>query len=274
MSDPYAEATRHMRRGMPLFAKVALILGGLFAVGLTTLVVVGLLLAKRVSETAWEFQEHPAETVSAMVEKYGDDVTVVATDGDADQVTLRVGDSGEIVTVDLAETADWVRGAIKEGVHFDGEANESGGALRIETSEGDAIIEIRGDEAGGFLRISGSGDEMRFGAGDASAALPEWVPIYPEARLHKRVFSAKNGDRSFGMAVLRTDASPQEVIDWYRDALEGEGFSLSVEFVRDDAIRGRIEAESRRGDDREVSVMVVEDNDGDRLITILHRTKG
>ena len=275
MSDPYREATRHERRaGMSPLAKVALVVGSFFAVGLTVLVVVGLLIARKASEIAGDFRENPAETFALMAEKFSDDVSVVASDGDAGQVVLRLENTGEMVTVDLADVAQSLREGIREGIHFDGEADEHGGVLRITTSEGDATIEVRGDEDGGFLRVSTGGEEMRFGAGDASAALPEWVPVHPDARVQKGLFSSETDDAVIGGVVLRTDASPRAVIEWYGEELKGSGYSSKVTFTRDDAVRARLEARAYSGDQaRELSLMVGEDDDGDGFIIIIHRTE-
>ena len=47
MSDPYTEATRHERRGLPTFAKVVLVAGGLFAATLVAVAVVGAVFARK-----------------------------------------------------------------------------------------------------------------------------------------------------------------------------------------------------------------------------------
>ena len=275
MSDPYAEATRHeRRRGMSPLAKVALVVGSFFAVGLTVLVVAGLLLVRKASDMAGDFREEPAETFALMADRFSDDVSVVASDDDAGQVVLRFDDTGEMVTVDLSDFAQSLSEGIRTGIHFDGEADDRGGVLRIRTSEGDATIELRGDEDGGFLRVSAAGEEMRFGAGDASAALPRWVPVHPDARVHKRLFSSETDDAVIGGVVLRTDASPRAVIDWYGEELKGSGYSSTVTFARDDALRARLEASTYSGGEgRKLSVMVGEDDDGDGFIIIIHRTE-
>ena len=275
MSDPYREATRHERwGGMSPFARIALVVGSFFAVGLTVLVVVGVLLARKASEMAEDFRENPAETFALMAEKFSDDVSVVASDGDAGQVVLRIENTGEMVTLNLSDVAQSLSEGIGEGIHFDGEADEHGGVLRITTSEGDATIEVRGNEDGGFLRVSTGGEEMRFGAGDASAALPEWVPVHPDARVHKGIFSNETDDAVTGGVVLRTDASPRSVIEWYGEELKGSGYTSTVTFSKDDAIQGRLEARTYSGGrGRELSLMVGEDDDGDGFIVIIHRTE-
>ena len=275
MSDPYAEATRHQRRsGMSPLAKIALVVGAFFAVGLTVLVVAGLLFVRKATEMAEDFRENPAETFADMAERFSDDVQVVASDEDAGQVVLRVGDAGELVTVDLSGVAQSFGEGIRAGIDFDGEADDRGGVLRIRTSEGNATIEVRGDEDGGFLRVSADGEEMRFGAGDASAALPRWVPVHPDARVHKRLFSSETDDAVIGGVMLRTDASPEAVIEWYAEELEDSGQSSTVTHTRDDALRAQLKASMfSDGKGRELSVTVGEDNDGDGFIIIFHRAE-
>ena len=223
MSDPYREATRHGRSsGMPTFAKVALIVGGLFIVLVTVLVLIGLAVAKRISDEIGNFSEEPAATLANMMEKLGTDVTVVSTNEDEGEVVLRVGSGGELVTVDIAETSepdqeggepDRQAGepdqeAARVSVRFDGEADESGGILRVDTESGRTTVELRGDEDGGFLDISTPGHEVRFGAGTGSSALPDWVPLYPGAKLSRRQFSAEVDQGSVGGAVFRSDETP------------------------------------------------------------------
>ncbi|MCY4399615.1 MAG: hypothetical protein OXE96_09795 [Gemmatimonadetes bacterium] len=259
---------------MSPLAKIALVVGAFFAVGLTVLVVAGLLFVRKATEMAEDFRENPAETFADMAERFSDDVQVVASDEDAGQVVLRVGDAGELVTVDLSGVAQSFGEGIRAGIDFDGEADDRGGVLRIRTSEGNATIEVRGDEDGGFLRVSADGEEMRFGAGDASAALPRWVPVHPDARVHKRLFSSETDDAVIGGVVLRTDASPEAVIEWYAEELEDSGQSSTVTHTRDDAMRAQLKASTYSdGKGRELSVTVGEDNDGDGFIIIFHRAE-
>ena len=230
-------------------------------------------LIEATEDLAVDFRENPARTFANMAGMLEDEVSVVATDEDAGTVVLRIGDSGELVTVDLSGTENWLRDQIQGGVSFDGEADESGGVLRITTSDGDATIEVRGDGDGAFLRVSSSGNEMRLGAGDATAALPDWVPVYPGAHVQERLFSAETRDGSFGAALLRTDASPQEVVNWYRDAVHRAKGMRSSSVVRYDrkGVPGRFAGTYGDLKDRGVSVVVGEDDHGDSFIMIVYQ---
>ena len=273
MSDPYREATRHMRsRGMSKFAKVALLLGGFFVVAATVLVMAVVFVMKRLSDTVGDFRENPAATVANMVEELGADVSVVSTDEDAGKVVLRVGGAGELVTVDVSEFAEPVQEAGDPSVRFDGEADESGGIVRIETEAGKTTVELRGGEDGGFLDISTPDREMRFGAGSGSSALPEWVPVYPGAQVDKRLFSAETDEGSVGGAVLKSDATPQELFDWYRKALDGKTSTITTTSMRDGEMRARIEAVVRGSEHRELTAHIGEDDEGQSVIVIVYQT--
>ena len=273
MSDPYREATRHMRsRGMSKSARVALLVGGFFVVGTTIMVMAVVGVIRRISDAVGDFQENPAATVANMVEGLGADVTVVSTDEDEGKVVLRVGAAGELVTVNISESSIPVQEAADPSVRFDGEADKSGGILRIETEAGKTKVELRGGEDGGFLDISTPDREMRFGAGSGSSALPEWVPVYPGAQVDKRLFSVDVDEGSVGGVILKSDATPRELFDWYREALDGKTSTITTTSMRDGEMRARIEAVVRGGEHRELTAQISEDDEGKSVIVIVYRT--
>lgn len=269
MSDPYSEATRYDRRRLSPLARIMLILAGCFAVGLTTLVIVGMLVVRKASEVAADYHEHPAETIAEMAEFVAGDVTVVETDVEDEQVTLRFGDGGELVTVDLARAVEQAL----EGIRFDGEADESGGRLSIRTSDGETVIELRGNDDGGFLRISSPDGDVLFGSGDAAADLPDWVPLYPDARVTRELFSKRTETGRAGAVALTTEASADDVVSWYGDELEEAGFRKSVLVVGPHDDRGHLEVTSGRDEARRLSVVAGRDRDGNGTIVLLYLEK-
>lgn len=266
MSDPYSEATRYDRRGMSPLAKIMLVVAGFAALGMTVLFVVGLLFVRKASETAVDFRENPAEALADMAELFGEDVEVVETDGNAERVVLRFGDEGELVTVDLAQAMDRIR----EGVRFEGEASESGGRIRLRTSDGETRIELRGDGDGGFLRIDSPDGELRLSAGDQAGELPNWVPVYPGARVRNQLFAQETESGRSGAVVLSTDAAPRDVIAWYGDRLDDAGYKTSVVVVGADGDRGRVEVTSGGDGGRKLSVVAGQDDDGSGMIVLLY----
>ena len=285
MSDPYREATRHSRSsGRATFARVALVVGGLFIVLVSVLVMIGLAVAKRISDEIGDFGEEPAATLANMMDKLGADVTVVNTNEDEGTVVLRVGSSDELVTVDISdpdreggepdrEAADPDREAAGQSVRFDGEADRSGGILRVDTESGRTTVELRGDGDGGFLDISTPGHEVRFGAGTASSALPDWVPLYPGAELSRRRFSVELDRGSAGGAVFRSDATPDRIFEWYREALDGHLTSYSFSRAGMGKVgRASIEASAWEDETRGLSLNISGDDDGRTVLAIVYRS--
>ena len=283
MSDPYREATRHTRSsGRSTFARVALIVGGLFVVLVTALVMIGLAVAKRIADEIGNIGEEPVATLANMMDKLGADVTVVSTNEDEGTVVLRVGSGEELVTVNVSEASELDREAAADpdqeadraSVRFDGEAGESGGIVRVDTKSGRTTVELRGDRDGGFLDISTPGHQLRFGAGDGSSALPEWVPLYPGATLGKRQFSAELGEGAVGGAVFKSDATPDRIFEWYKEALDGHMTSFSFSRARVGAVeKASIEASAWEDETRELTLHIsVDEDDGRTVLAIVHRS--
>ncbi len=273
MSDPYREATRHSRSGgMSTFAKVILIGGGFFVVAGIAAAVAGVAFVKRVSVMIGDFKEAPAATLAGMAEKLGDDVAVVSTDEDEGKVVLRVGSAGELVTVDLAQSSEPEQEAAEPGVRFEGEADESGGILHVDTEGGRTSVELRGGEDGGFLDISTPNHELRFGAGTGSSALPRWVPMYPGSVMGQRLFSAEFDEGSVGGAELRSDAALQEIFDWYQEALEGRVETVTSRTGSGGLERAMIETGAWGVENRQLVLQFSKHDEGGGRIVVVYRT--
>ncbi len=294
MSDPYEEATRHARRRLPTFAKVILVGGGLFAAALVTLAVVGLIFARKMADdfiegadvtfAGMEFEATPAETFANMAESFlGEELAFVETDGADQSVTLRLADQAEDIHIDFSDLGnrleEGIGSALEEaaadGIRIDGRADESGGFLRIRSNNGRTILEVRSDDEGGVVRIRGPRDRVRLGAGDEAGRMPRWVPVPPGASVDF-VFSGDSRNVSMGGAVLKTDASPLQVYEWYVDNLPGAGFGISTSRTHFDRRRDRgwIQAEREGpGPDRKLAVMMSRGRDGQNSAFLMHRTE-
>lgn len=273
MSDPYREATRDMgSNGSSGFGRVALVGGSLFFVALIAMASVGVHFAKRVSSMIGDFGEAPAATLATMAERLGPNVTVVSADEDEGKVVLRVGAEEELVTVDLSESAEQDPEPAGQTVRFDGEVDRSGGIVHVDTDGGRTSVELRGGEDGGFLDISTPNRTLRFGAGSGSSALPRWVPVYPGARLGKRLFSAETDEGSVGGARLTAEAAPQEIFDWYGEVLEGHVKTVTSRSGRDGLERAAIETTAWGDGNRRLALQIDTDDDGMGSIVILYQT--
>ena len=216
MTDPYTEATRNDRRGMPTFLKVILVTGGLFAAAFVTLAVVGIIYARKMadewvdySETMFEDLELDATTAAAvanMAEAFiGDEVQITQADFDGSALTLRHSGQDGDFHIDLSDLEDWasdmetfLEREIENGVVIEGAGDESGGWLRVSRRNGRTILEMRGDEDGGTLSIRGPRTDTRIGLGDDANRIPNWVPVPPDASVRKHLFSGETDKATFG----------------------------------------------------------------------------
>lgn len=275
MTDPYTEVSRREgRSGLSGLGWVFVVLGACFTLGLVGLTGLGFFFAKKASSVLADFRERPVEAFVDLAQALGEDVEVVSANEEDGTVLLRVRDTDDLVTVDLSQVPQMLGGEPSPGVRVNGEADESGGILTIVTPEGETRIELRGGDEGGFLRISTPDDDVHLGAGLEAGDLPGWVPVYPGARVHKRLFSATTDEGLVGAVLLRVDDTPRAVLDWYGDTMPDGGFVASGTRVHadDGSFRGKVEWTLREGgDEREVSVAVGTDDDGEGFLFLFYR---
>ena len=252
---------------------------GFSPLGFMSLVGLGFFMARQASSVLEDLREDPAGTFAELAEFVDEDVEVVETDRDDGTVTLRVRETGDLVSVDLSQLPSMLGGGSQEAVRFNGEADESGGVLTIQTPGGETRIELRGDEEGGFLRISTPDDDVHFGAGGEARSVPAWLPVHPEARVQKRLFSAATDEGRLGAVLFQIDEDPKAVLEWYQNEMPEGGFRVSSSSTtsRDGRVEGKIEWQRGRDggeDHREVSVAVGSDDDGDGFLLLFYRGEG
>ncbi len=268
---------------MPVWGKILLAFGALSALAFATLVAVGF---RAVDELGgWlgtELTGSPAEVFADMTENVlGDDVTIVTENQPEGQVALRLGQDGREVPVDLSDFGDFVgeglsliQEGVDKGVRFEGRADESGVSVTVRGPGGTTLLELEGDEDGGFVRVAGEDREMFLGLGDEAARAPGWLPVYRRARVHKQLFSYDTGDAKSGGLILMVEDDPARVYDWYVEQLRAGDGPVRVQMSSHanvfERYRARIEAGdgspggsgaailiSREDDDEETAIMVV-----------------
>lgn len=103
------------------------------------------------------------------------------------------------------------------------------GEFSISTPEGKVKVDVSGED-GGSLTIEGpDGQEVSFGADASLENVPEWVPIYPEASQAQGSFHTKTPEGVQGVASVRTDDPPQEVVSYYKQWFEDQGYEIRNE---------------------------------------------
>jgi hypothetical protein len=91
--------------------------------------------------------------------------------------------------------------------------------------------------------------------------VPEWVPLYPDAEPTNR-HTMKAGGESSGGFEIETAASVDEVLEFYRSTLEGQGYTVSVNTYSQDQTSGGMVNGSHADAGRNVIAIVSSENDG------------
>jgi len=137
------------------------------------------------------------------------------------------------VRFDLRKTEDGGFLAIDsdEGqIRFDLIKGDDGGSLVINSEDGQLRFDVHGGDDGGSMVIQTDEATIRFGAGDEAKGMPGWVqridgmPADPQ-----KVYSLNSEEGFMGAVAWEGDQSPSEVLSFYREWLEGEGYEIRAE---------------------------------------------
>ena len=285
MSDPYYEATRHARRGMPTWGKILLAFGALSAVALGVLVMVGVRLAGEFRDTLdVELAGDPSEVFADMTQNVlGGDVTIV-TEGQPDgRLALRLGEDGDEIPVDLSNLGHFVEEGLAlvqegmgDGVRIEGRADESSLSFTVRGADGRTVFELEGDEEGGVLRVAGNDGELLLGLGDEAARAPDWLPVYRGARVDREIFSYDSGEARSGGFVMVVEGDPVEIRDWYVEELrEADGpvrVRKTTDITRLGRYRARIDADDGTPGGTGVAIVILREARGDETtIMVVYR---
>ncbi|HVS65128.1 MAG TPA: hypothetical protein VMT85_16680 [Thermoanaerobaculia bacterium] len=214
------------------------------AIGCVFLVVVGTVAAaiafigigrfakNKVEDFAEQVENRPVETAAKALALVSREIQFVEADEDSRTATFRNVDTGEEVTVDLAD--------IERG--------------RVVFSQDGEETTFSVDSDRGGVRMSGPEGESVIGGGEAKP--PAWVPLPPGVTTAS-AFSQSSGGRSSGTFAVEGSTSAA-LIEFYREALTDAGFELSESSFSG----GGQSAQTLQGEDSEgrtVSVTVTQD---------------
>lgn len=120
------------------------------------------------------------------------------------------------------------------------------------------------------LRLSGTTPDGRNfeaqigGAVRLPDAFPDDVPVYPGAE----PTGALSAEGEGVMATLRSSAAPEAILDFYRDALAGDGWSIESE-----RNFGRQRQLSATKDERRVSIQLSGDDTATQIVITVERRR-
>ena len=226
------------------------------------------------------FGADPEQVFEGMAKSVFGDVKVEPMD-EAGHLALSIGEDGEQIEVDFSDLEDWVdqgvsvlRESMTGGIQFDGETGDEGFRVRLRSPDGSAVLEAKIDDEGGLLRISDEAREAFLGVGEEAVRMPRWVPVYPGAEVHKKLFSYNTGDVSSGGIVLSSEAGGEEIREWYEEQLgEGSAVKVSTASSRGNGERYRARIVGDDGEDggSRISIVVSQDGDENALIMVVYK---
>lgn len=199
------------KKGLSPLAWVGIGCGVVVLIVIVVLVAGSLFVVHKAKQAGFDpalWAKHPAVAAAKVITAANPDLEVVKVDEDAGTITIRNKKSGEVVTVNLED--------VKHGkVSF-----------KSLTSGKEININAHADEKGGSFQVTDEKGKTTFSAGAGEGSkLPEWVPVYPGTEPTVG-FSMTQGDTQRAAASAETDASVDEVVEFFAKKLEAEGYSV------------------------------------------------
>jgi len=209
------------KKGIPVWAWVGIGCAALVMVVLIVVMVGGFFVARKVQDVAADFEENPALATARMIVKLNPELEEVSTDEEAGTMTIRNTKTGEKITVNFED--------IEEG------------RFSFTTDEGEITVDASEMKESGSLKVTNEDGEVVLSTGGAvSDDVPSWVPVYPGSEPTSR-HTMRTDEEQTGGFELETSASVKEALDFYRAALEGEGFEVSMNtFTQDESEGGMV----------------------------------
>ena len=234
------------KKGLPVWAWIGIGCGAMIVLAMILVTVGGYLVSNKVKDVAADFEENPAMATARMIVKLNPELEEVSTDEEEGTITVRNTETGEEITVNFEDIEDG-KFSFKAG---DREVN-------IDASDLDE----------GNLKVTDGDDNVVYSAGKVSEDVPEWVPLYPDTEPTNR-HTMKAGGESSGGFEIETAASVDEVLEFYRSTLEGQGYTVSVNTYSQDQTSGGMVNGSHGDAGRNVIAIVSSENDGPTKVGI------
>jgi len=182
---------------------------GVAVVGLLLLGLGGWFVYQKAKEAGFDYdllKENPGVAVAKMVAAVNPNLELVSVDEAAGKVTLLDKESGKTVTLNLEDVVK--------------------GKISFETEEGEtSSLEITGGGDEGAVRVQTSEGTVEYGV--TAGKLPEWIPVYPGSTVQMGMSSQSSEERN-GQAVITTNDSAKELVEYYSRAFEKAGLEVNT----------------------------------------------
>ncbi len=232
------------RKGLPWFAWVGIGCGVLIILGVVAIAGLGLFVGSKVKDLAEDFEDRPVYTTAAAIARFNPEIELVEADEEKQIVTMRSVKTGEVMTFHLDD--------IKSG-NFSFEKDGE----RVDVSTGGNGVTVTSDEG-----------TTRFGAGTGTD-LPDWLPV-PRGASTKVGYTANNDTESSGLAQLQDFGSSEDVLDFYRRELKGQGYELAEQNMSSGTTAISSVTASKKSPKRTITVTSNRNGDEAEEITITY----
>lgn len=170
----------------------------------------------------------------ARADRGGDDVQVDLDRRDGGG-SLVINAGGEELRFDLVRTGSggFLTVGSKDGqTRIDLHGTGEGGYLSIDSDEGNVRFDLKKHGDGGQLVIRTDDESVRLGVGDGADGMPVWVPAFGMPERPRPVYSLDAREGLLGAATWSADAAPSEILGYYRQELEAQGYEIRDRYRR------------------------------------------
>lgn len=196
------------KKGISPLVWVAVGCGCLVILAGVSTVFLGGLLVRKAGQTLSDIAEDPVMATAERMVEASPEHELVSSDREKGRLEIRDKKSGETYWIDASD--------IQKGRISFGKGEEA------------RTLTFEGDEGQGTVRFEGPEGESEFRVGSgAGGDVPDWLPVPEGAEIGEGVFSLDTPDARSGSVTLVTDDSVDDVLEFYREALEDEGWKVS-----------------------------------------------
>jgi hypothetical protein len=246
-----------VKKGLPVWAWIGIGCGALFVFAAIIVTIGGFVIASKtkdlredIKDFAADVEDDPQAAAMAgakMLVRLNPELEEVSSDKEAGTMTIRVKETGEIITVNLDEITE--------------------GRLSFKTGDREVNIDASELDESGSLKITDEEGGVVFSTGEVSQDVPAWLPLYPGTEPANR-HSMKTGKESMGGFELETTDGVDEVLKFYREKLESDGFEVSVNtFSQEDSQGGMVNGQNNAAG-RSATVVINSEGGGPTKVVI------
>ncbi|MFW6140754.1 MAG: hypothetical protein ACOC5S_05315 [Acidobacteriota bacterium] len=254
------EGKKPDKKGLGTGQKIAIGCGVLAVVGIIIIAVAvisgGLFLSKKAKEAGFDadlLRKNPALATAKMVVASNPELELEKVDEKSGTLIVRNKKTGETLTADFKDIQ-------KDRITF---KTDEGEELTLSTDESGVRAKVKDEK--------GEAKSMEFGDPADKSKIPDWIPLF-EGELTIS-FTSSAGESRTGTFSIETDATPEKVLEFYQSRLEKLGFSVETSSSETQSAHMINIFSSDEDSKRELTVNILQEEEGVTLITLQFQEK-